>query len=343
MTKKARKREKRKKIKKTIRKLFVYSIIGTIITGLPLFYINNYVLSDDYEPVSINKSNKKYTYAAERIKVDMPYEAKDIGLTYDGKYISYIEHEKLYLKEVSEDGQVKEIESEEPVIYAKPFDDRDMIMYFTYNNDMLHINTYDIKKDEIREHKSIEVRNLIGVKDVKYSSLTNLIYINVEIDNGEKSLNRIYRIDIMKNVSIYVRGKRVENMALLSREDTLIYQDDKNNIYIEKRLFKNFSDRKLSLLGVDKDEAIYLMSVKDPMKVYVIKDRIVNDEKQIEDMNYTSIINKNNTIYLIYNNYILDFAQNKKIDIEEGSSVIDIVDNHILYKNGRGETIVRQL
>lgn len=329
-----------------LKKLFIYILIGIILTLAPLYYINNIILGDEKiikKNIVQNKSHKSSMMSFISRGTEVPDTAKNIAVTYDGSFVTYIDSDVLYIEDSKNDKIYDTVKEEEPIIYATPLNDRNIIMYFTYNDETLVIKTYDIDKKEITEHKSFRAINVQEISDVRYSSFTNVIYINAKTNKYGSQKNNIYRVDIMKNVSLYIKGKAVKNMALLNNKDTLIYEDKNNKIHIKSKVFEYDNLDKFKLLGVDDQDRIYLLSLEDEKTIFVVKDKEVVDRKYINNEDSYTLYNRNNRIYLIYNDYIYDIINDKKIKYKPNTQIIDINDENIVYKNIDNKIIIDKI
>jgi hypothetical protein len=374
--------------KKFIKIICIYILIGVVLTTSTLYYLNNFLLSD--QNILVKKPDTKNTKIKESFNpVSVSNSAKHISLTYDRNYVTYIDSGKLYIKNTRNNEIFKIIQEETPVVYAFSLSDRNIIVYFTYeqkqitapvakksdrtsdvrtdiynkpksksheisavqadiynkpksqpeNTGQLKIKTYNIDKNEKTDHKNFTVKDFYGIKDVKYSSLTNLIYINIETNENKTIKNRIYRIDIMKNASVYTSNKTICHIELLNHDDTLIYEDTENNIYINKKLFKYQNNKKFKLLGIDDNDYIYLLSIDQPGNLFTLKNNTVKEKRLIENLNNVGIFSKDNKILLIYKDYALDLIKNEKVEIPPDAAIIDLGENYIYYKNINNEII----
>ncbi|QCX34208.1 hypothetical protein FDN13_11135 [Caloramator sp. E03] len=326
-----------------LKKIFAYILIGVILTVTPLYYINNIILGD--EKITTNKVNsyKSFFMSFKKSGTKIPDTAKNVAVTYDGSYITYIDSEVLYIKNSKDDKLYDIIKDDEPIIYSLPLNDRNIIMYFTYDGKNLAIKTYDIDNQEITEHKSFKASNLKKICDVRYSSYTNLIYICSQTKSYGIYKNNIYRVDIMKNISLYAKGKEIENIGLLNNKDTLVYEDKNSRIHIKSKIFKYDGNSKFKFLGIDDEDNIYLLSLEDEKTILVVNDGDVIEKRYLDDSSFDSIFNRDNKVCLVYKDYIYDVIQNKKIDIKSGITVIDISDSHIVYKNSNNNIVVDKI
>ncbi|TDT50811.1 hypothetical protein [Fonticella tunisiensis] len=316
-------------MKRIIKKLIIYSIIGVVITLTPLYYVNNVLLSENTD-ISEEKKGS-FIVNALNLHVKLPEGAEYVSRVHDTDYVTYVNKGNIYIKNIKNDKLVKEINELNPVVYAAPIDNGSIVMYFVYANGRLYIKTYDIARDESADHKAFPVKNFYRIDDVKYSKYTNVIYVNVETKAKNEIQNNIYRINIMKTVSIAVSNKKIDAVNLLNNEDVLVYEDYKNNVYINNRLFKYGKENKFKLLGVDEDDNLYLMSMEDAKTIYVVKDERVSYQMNIDDTSYEDVYSKDNRIYLVYKDHVYDLINQKNIRIKPDVKIIDISDSTITY------------
>ena len=322
-----------------LKRLFIYILIGMAVTFGPLYYINNYMLCD--KTVSFNSAIKKNTVSLKNSQIKVPDDSEYVSVTSDKNYVTYIDENKLYIQNASNGSIQGVVEDDNPIIYQVPIADRNLVLYFTYDNSELKVKTYDLDNNQSSEHKTIEVRHLDKIKDVKYSSLTNVIYLNAGIKKLNFNYDEIYKIDIMSNVTLYAKSNSINKMQLLNGKDTLVYEDSKNRIYIKKKKFNYDGETKFRLLGVDGNDNIYLMKNNDSGDVLVVKDNVVTDEKKVEDCNFKEAYTENNRIYLVYDNYILDISNNDRYSISPNDKIISISKYSIITKD-KSNSIVKK-
>ena len=318
-----------------LKRLIIYMLIGTVITVSPLYYVNNVLLSDTN--VIIEEKSGKILPISASLNVKVPAEAKNISLLYDRKNLIYLNSGNLYIKNIEKDTILSTVVENTPVLYARPLDDRDIIMYFTYDQNKLEIKTFDVNKGEKTQQKSITVKNFYQIKNLKYSSLTNLIYINVVINENQVFKDKVYRVDIMKDISLYTVNKEISQLELLNSKDTVVYQNVLNNVYIKGKQFEYENYKEFKLLGVDKNDSIYLLALNNKGTVIAVKNGSIQKLQQLDNINFTDIINRDNKIYLIYKDYILDLIDNKKIKISPDVKIVDINKSSILLENTKNE------
>ncbi|ADY57337.1 hypothetical protein Sgly_3069 [Syntrophobotulus glycolicus DSM 8271] len=316
------------------KRIILYLSIGVILTMIPLYYMNN-ILFSSASPTSTADQENKVSY---KLKSSLPAAAAHPYFLYDHQHISYVENGILNIKDLSSDAVVKQLQEDDPIIYAFPLNDRNIIIYFTYDDSQIDIKNYNFDKDEKADQLSINVKNVSKIKHAKYSSLTNLLYLDVETSVNNKTSDKIYKVTIMKNLYPFANNDNIVAMELLSNKDLLIYQDELGNVMINGQAFRHENYTKFKLLGIDGSDTVYLAPVNNPLEVIMLKDDNVLGSKQLTDVNYISTLSQGDHVYLIYKNHVLDLVSGSDYPIDEDIQVLDLYNGYLFY-----ETADRQL
>lgn len=198
------------------------------------------------------------------------------------------------------------------------------------------VKTYDLNKNEKTDHIDFDAPNMLAIKEVQYSSLTNVIYVNVESIKNNKKTNSIYRINIMKRISKYQEGPSFNKMIVLKNEDKLIVEDSLNNLYIDKKQFKTATYKKFKLLGRDNQDNIYLSPMEAPLNILKVQGVTVVQEMLLRDTSPHYTYSNDDGIYMIFKDYIWSVDKNKtlgKTKVGSRNKLLDLFDNAIYELN----------
>ena len=258
------------------KRISIWIVVSLSLQCLGLFYIDHYFLATDSKAVS-KKVVEDISAKVKDVDINIPANAKNILASYDAKYISYYDDEKLVIVNCST-GKTKNIKSEDGcnVSFATWVPGRNRMVFVEKESDDessdLILYSYDVVKGE--KVKTIKL-DLGGtnpkVEDIQTSTLTGLIYVKVS-NNANKS--SIYRIDRNPDMSkIDTIPKLVGNIALIRHEDKLVYEGSVyNKIYVtgKSNAISMGDVDKLTLIGAADDDNIYLAQLKDNLisKVY---------------------------------------------------------------------------
>ncbi|MGH4118393.1 hypothetical protein [Clostridium sp.] len=275
---------------KWMKRISIWIIVSLSIQGLVLFYLNQYFSTVDSNVVSKKVEDDK-SDIVKNIDITVPKNAENILVSYDAKYLSYFENEKLRISNCK-DGSIKNIEVEEgnKISFYEWLPDRNrMIFVEKKNNDEssdLVLYSYDISKGEKVKIKDLEWNNTKSeVEDIQVSTLTGVTYVKGSNRDG---ISRIYRFDRMGTMTkINTIPKFVSNIELVRREDKLVYEGlVYNSIYVTGReqaiTIKDVD--KLTLIGTDDDDNVYLGEIKDNITSKIYYGQISDDTDEWKDI-----------------------------------------------------------
>ena len=94
---------------KVFKKIIAWAILSIILQIGGLYVLNNFVFKHTSEFKSKKMEVKKDT--TKDIKATIPTTAKDVSISYNGKYLSYKENENLYLQD-SKTGTSTQVKTE---------------------------------------------------------------------------------------------------------------------------------------------------------------------------------------------------------------------------------------
>ncbi|MBU3189955.1 hypothetical protein K9O30_12935 [Clostridium bowmanii] len=258
------------------KRIGIWAVVSLSLQFLGLFYINNYFLANDSKVVT-----KEVVYDKSKIiknkEIIVPANAKNILVSYDGKYLSYFENEELKIVNCS-DGKIQNIKAEDgtKISFPKWLPDRNRILLVEKKSDAkssdLVLYSYDVLKREKAKIKDLALGDINSeVKDIKLSPLTGVTYLLVISGDKSSSLYRIDRMGEMTKTSTIPSS--VGNMASVRHEDKLVYEGlTYNKIYATSgdQPISIKGVEKLTLIGSDFEDNMYLGEVKNNLvtKIY---------------------------------------------------------------------------
>jgi hypothetical protein len=285
------------------KRIVIWIVFSLSLQCLGLFYINNYLLATDTKVVTKKVVENKIE-KAKTIDITVPEKVETVLVSYDAKYLTYNEKEKLKLVNCS-DGKIKTIEAEDgsKISFSEWLPDRNRILLVEKKIDSessnLVLYSYDVRKGE-----KVKVKELAwsgtdsDVENIQLSTLTGVIYIKVS--NNSTSSSSIYRIDRMGDITkISTIPKLVSNIAVLRSEDKLLYEGSVYNKIYATNSDKNISHKnisfqgaeKLTLIGAQNDE-VYLGELQDNLisKIYYGKTSQDTSQWKVLDLQNASEI-----------------------------------------------------
>lgn len=364
-------------------RLFVYVLTGTLVTVGILLYIENIYIKSDNQKIKQYYSETKDLPEEREVETlfhPVPDDAKNVHLTDDRKYLSYISNGMLYVDDVEKKTTVKEIkdiitaqkreligqeaiykeesdkpvyidvysplktvDSEAQVIYSHCLSDRNRILFFSYDGEWLAVKTYDMQRDDLVQHNTFQIRGLKSIDNVCFSVFTNVIYFNVEIESKGKTTHAVYRVNIMKQGNLFIKESNIKNMALLNHEDTLIYQNGNDRIIIDGSSFKYEDYKTFNLLGVDAEDRLYLQILDKPEEVLVLKDKKLDYRITLSNPNYVKSLNKDNHVYLLYEDSVVDLTASTSHQLEPGATFENINLADLIFKDVSNKVVIQPI
>lgn len=264
---------------KHVKKIALWIFISLFAQSSVLYYLDKFYFVN--EKTFVDKVVTKPKAEDKKIEIKIPDEAKDVKLSYEGKYVSYFDGTSVKVINTTT-GEIKEVVAQEnsKISFYKWFPDRNTIITAEKSSskqgDIFSLYTYEAAKDYKKlirnDHNNKETQipatdKESEVEDIQLSTMTNLIYVKVSLKGNR---NTIYSIDVMadmereKTSNSYFIGK-----LLISRLDDKIIYEDLNSPKSPKIYVKG-NKNPLSikdvgvpcLIGIDKDDKLYIGQVE---------------------------------------------------------------------------------
>jgi dipeptidyl aminopeptidase/acylaminoacyl peptidase len=266
-----------------------------------LFYANKYLLasSTDIKTKKVVKSDNKKP----DIEISIPDSAKNINISFDGKFLAYYDADVLKVVNTTT-GEEKKVEFGDgvQVSFYKWLSDRNRMLIAekeTSNQESnFKLAYYDVSKDLKEDIKDLDLTDKKSeVEDIQASPLTNVIYVKVA-NSGKRS--NIYRIDIMKEMkTVETRSYQIGKIRVIPHEDKLIYEDlTHGRIYItDKDEPLDISGvNKPSLLGVDDNDNVYIGETDLDKVTKIFYGTVKEGKNELQTIDLGSAVDKNNIL-----------------------------------------------
>jgi len=212
-----------------------------------------------------------------QIDVSIPETAKNINVSFDGRYVAYFQGGELRVIDSFTGATKKQaLKDGNEIEYYKwlPDEARMFIAEKDVKRNQLNFFSYDVKKDDknqiMKRNEPVNISlpdKKSYVEDIEIGTLTNVIYVKL---NHSGKRNSIYRIDINNDLSkIRSNSYMIGNSAAINRDDILLYEDKSNAKQTQIRLtdssktLKRNEAKNLCLLSVDQEDIVYLGELED--------------------------------------------------------------------------------
>ncbi|MHC6180546.1 hypothetical protein ACYUJ6_11935 [Clostridium sp. JNZ X4-2] len=284
---------------KAFKRIIVWVAVSLAIQFAGLFYINNYFLSSQTEikTKKILKSEPKKEDAV----IKVPQDAKNVSVSFDGKYLAYYQGDILKVVD-SKTGDEKSVEFKNgvKVSFYKWLKDRNRMLIAekedSSGNSKFNLSYYEADKDIKEDIKELDWSDKRAkIDDIQESPFTNVIYVKME-SKGRRT--NIYRINIMNDMQkISTRSYIIGKIGILSLDDKLIYGDDiYHNIYVTGRenpiTIKGVKNP--AWIGSDENDKIYIGDEENGKISNIYYGNIDTDENNYGSINLNQSVDKDN-------------------------------------------------
>jgi hypothetical protein len=346
-----------KKLKRLLILTAAYAVLSFIISISVIASINNSIVTQSGENISIvtikedvsnmtditdsSSKTKDTENILENKLTDVPDSALDISFSYDGKYCVYLYNNKIYIKDIAANTTIYKISDGVSITNFILINDRNIIIYFTLNGTSLKVKTYDIVNNVETLQKTIKISAGATIKHVDYSTLTNLVLINIESGKSSNLINTMYYLNIMKRLKTFQLENAINNMILLNNTFTLYFEDKNNNLYCYPNPISGFNKKKVRLLGSDSNDNVFIESLDNKNTIYFVKNEKIDKTINLNDPAYMEIYTNKIGVYVVYSNYIINLAGDidKKMLIDKNFKFIGIGGNKIYFRDSNGYII----
>ncbi|MGB9780484.1 hypothetical protein [Caldanaerobacter sp.] len=310
-----------------------------------LYYLNNVFLVDSTPFIKSEEVFGSISLPS-LIETKIPSYAKDVHVSYDGKYISYDEGGNLIIADTKSGKTLKVIEkATKEGDYYTWLPDRNRILYFSKtdfpNGIKIELKSYDVDNDLYNTvYTKIYLPPKSFISCVTLSPLTNVIYLKASTPYGD----RLYQVNIMGEVRrIYLPVKKIEKMVETQKKDNLVFQTSDGRLYLLKDGKKELllsSNNNYILLGIDRDDKVYTgkISGREIKEIYYggldrsmrLWNRILL-KKSESPKDLVVLFNEKIVGVITGGNKVEDLRGN--VISEANGEIIEITRDYIVYKN----------
>lgn len=321
---------------KLFQKVYRWIILSVVIQLLILVFFNNYYLDKKGASVQVVKYKELGGF-------QVPTGAANIKTSFDGKYAGCFLENKLFIYSLDKKMEKAMNSEEEIVSYYKWLPDRETMIYALIKPEtsqgVLEIKTYDVTTE--LESSYPVMKNLPKASEIigiELSPLTNVVYVEVKINNDEKN---IYRFDIMDNLDYVMTTALDTNIKEMHYSDQLVIQNNKKKIIIrngKNNVSKSiFLEKKSVLLGLDAEDNVFVGELdKDNNVVAVNYRNFSKDAVETWQQNPLKgaalakdiVITPKGDIYIVKENSLFNVI--KDLEIPFAGTYVEISNNNLV-------------
>lgn len=333
---------------KMFKKFIVWGILSVMLQFSGLYVLENTIFKHtsniNSEDLDLNKGK------AENVKGTVPGTAEQITISFNGKYLTYVENGKLFVEE-AKSGTIQEVVTQDngEIMYHKWLSDRNRLIIaekiMKDGTNVIQLITYDPKDNSEIVVKTIcDYQDNMEINKISASVLTGVYYIDVYKGSMKSVLYRIDRNDKLTRESI--RADVLGNIEVIPREDRLVYEDRINNkFYITNpsdRLEFN-SNKNLALLGIDKEGVVYIGELDGEKVSSITYGKPEEDTSTWKKIDLEDIVNKNDLYFNEKSEILINHNLEGKVknlmtgkEVEYEGKLIEIKEDFIATVDNNG-------
>jgi len=342
---------------KVFKKIIAWAILSIILQIGVLYVLDKVVFkhSSDFksEKQDIKKDNTK------DINATIPTDAEAINVSYDGKYLTYNENGNLCMQDTKiGTNTVVTKENEGNILYYKWLSDRDILIIAKKveknGESKIQLVTYNPKNSSetsVSENDICNYQKDMEVKKVSESTITGVYYVDI-YKGGLK--NTVYRIDINGTLTkISLQTNVLGNMQVIPHEDRLIYEDKLNgNFFVTSpnKQLKFNSNKKLTLLGIDRKDVIYIGELNGDKISSIIYGKVSEDTSTWKKVTLDSVVSSNDLYFsnkseILINDNLKGSVKNLTTgnEIEYEGKLVQIKEDFIATTDSSGKLVYKNL
>ena len=247
-------------------RIYRWIIISVLLQAFALSYLN-FV----YLPNRGAIKATMYQYGDDSIKnssVRLPSGAENIKVSYNGLFAACTIGGDIVITDIQKGRSIKTLKpSDGEFTYFRWLPDRDMLIYSlktgSKSNVQVSISTYEIGTSLDRSYPKIKGLPVgSAISDIELSPLTNVVYVLIKTG---ASRTKLYKYNIMDNLSFIMNGGAGFQMKETAYTDTLFYQDGDGSVMKRNGKTGKASTVKPTnharLLAVDSEDRAYIGSL----------------------------------------------------------------------------------
>ena len=340
---------------KVFKKIIAWAILSIILQIGGLYVLNNVVFKHTSDFQSKPREVKKET--TKDIKAAIPTAAKDISISDNGKYLSYKDSDTLNLQD-SKTGTSTKVTTQNggTILYYDWLQDRDILVIAERiekdGEAKIQLITYNAKDSSETFVKEIcTYEKDMEVKKISASIFTGVYYIDI-YKGGLKSV--VWRLDRNNKLDkVSLNNTVLGNMQVIPHVDRLIYEDTLNSkFYVtspNKKLVFN-SNKKLTLLGIDKNDVIYMGELNGDKISSIIYGKVSEDTSTWKKITLDSVVSNDDLYFsnkseILINDNLKGSVKNLTTgnEIEYEGKLIQIKEDFIATTDTSGKLVYKNL
>ncbi|HOV27931.1 MAG TPA: hypothetical protein PK566_16430 [Pseudobacteroides sp.] len=329
---------------KLIKRVYKWIVFSIIMQILVLAYFNYDFLLEDHEIKATSYEISDGTIDKKRKSIEIQQGATQLRVSHDGYHAAWLLKGKIHVYDLTNKKLKDTIEDESGDInYYRWLPDRNIIIYSisVHQSGKVNVLTKDIDTGNVHSYPTISgLAKNSEVKHIELSPLTNVVYVKIQTSSTKA---RIYKYDIMDNLSYIMLFGSSSKISEANLTDKLFYEDENGGImqWDGKRKSKsriNISG-KASLIGVDSNDNLYIgkRDASGKINKLLYKEQDKQSGSEWNEINLKTPCDENDIIVKMNEVYLVNRSNEVVINLKDDTEIkyygefIEILDNYIVY------------
>jgi len=320
---------------KTKRRLMWFTI-ALILQQFIFLFVENVYLGTDLN-IKAEQIQEKENLADKKTEIDIKKGLKDVKLSSDGRFVSYIENNKLKILD-SNDDKEKECETDngaEIVCYKWLSNENNMIVIQKVKeNGVFYFEaiSFDAKKGAVREladfsFKKVRIKlqnSKDEIDDVIFSTSTSSLYIKVKQSDGKFDL---YCANIMNELKKVKADKYIGNVVVPTTNANAVIEEGSAITILNTKGYLSIPNIKMAkVLGADVNDNVYFGEVVDN-KIKNIYYTVLSDKnRKWNELKLSKSVDKEDIE--------IDFSGKVYVNNKSESNVLELTSNKTIKYKG---------
>ena len=318
-----------------IKRRLMWFTIALILQQFIFLFVENVYLATDLN-IKPEKIQEKENLADKKTEIDIKKGLNEVKLSSDGRYISYLEGNKLKILD-SSDNKEKECGTDsnaEVVFYKWLSNENNMIVIQKVKeNGVSYFEpvSFDAKKGEARELADFDLKRVRiklqnskdQIDDVVFSTPTNTLYIKVKQSDGKYDL---YYANIMNQLKKVKADIVIGSVVVPTTSTNAVIEEGSTLTILNTKGTLSIPNVKTSkILGVDINDNVYFGEVGDN-KIKNIYYTVLSDKnRKWNELKLGKTVDKEDIL--------IDYSGKVYINNKSENSVLELTSNKsIKYK-----------
>jgi len=330
---------------KLIKRVYKWMILSIILQILVLAYFNYDFLLKDHDIKATSYEIDDETINKKKKSIEIKQGATQLNVSHDGYHAAWLLQGKVHVYDLTNKKLIDTIEDElGDINYYRWLPDRNIIIYSIsiHQAGKVNVMTKDIDTGNIHSYPAISgLAKNSEVKHIELSPLTNVVYVKIQTSSTKA---RIYKYDIMDNLSYIMLFESSSKIREANLSDKLFYEDENGRImqWDGRRKSKSRIDisGKTSLIGVDAEDNLYIGKRDAEGKINKLLNKKQDGESNSKwneidlktpcDEN-DIIVRMNGEVYLVNRSGKVVVNLKDNTEIKYYGEFVEILDNYIVY------------